>query len=149
MKSAEWLKLIFIFVAFLESFFMGLLPIKVKKCKESPSILGIANAFAGGVFIAIALMHIMPEQISSYNSEICGDDPDGKGCEDGAAKFPLPYLLVVVGYTVILVLDKVIFDAHSMLHGEDEAGHMHSHDHKEILRVSMTRASMTMRNSIK
>ena len=40
---------------------MGMIPVKVKSFRESTNILAIANAFSGGVFIAIALMHIMPE----------------------------------------------------------------------------------------
>jgi zinc transporter 1/2/3 len=59
--SNEWLKLGFIIVSFSEALIMGLIPIKVKSFRESPKILGVANAFSGGVFIAIALMHIMPE----------------------------------------------------------------------------------------
>lgn len=52
----------------------------------------------------------------------------------------MPYLLLVIGYTIILVMDKVLFDAHSMLH--DEADH---HDHDKVLK---TRASFTLKNQI-
>ena len=55
------MKGLFIAVSFLEALLMGLIPLKSKAFKESPKILGIANAFSGGVFLAIALMHIMPE----------------------------------------------------------------------------------------
>jgi zinc transporter 1/2/3 len=48
-------------VAFLEAFGMGMVPILVKSFRENPKMLGIANAFSGGVFLAICLMHIMPE----------------------------------------------------------------------------------------
>ena len=66
MEDYNILKLVFIFVGLFEAIIMGLIPIKSKKCKESPMVLGIANAFAGGVFIAISLMHMMPEQVESY-----------------------------------------------------------------------------------
>lgn len=62
MEKATILKLIFIFLAFFEAFLMGIIPVKSKTFKNSPKILGIANAFAGGVFISIALLHILPEQ---------------------------------------------------------------------------------------
>jgi len=62
MEKATILKLIFIFLSFFEAFLMGIIPIKSKTFKDSPKILGIANAFAGGVFISIALLHILPEQ---------------------------------------------------------------------------------------
>ena len=59
--SNDWLKLGFIIVSFFEALIMGLVPVKIKSFRESPRILGVANAFSGGVFLAIALMHIMPE----------------------------------------------------------------------------------------
>ena len=55
------LKIIFIFVSLFEAIILGLLPVYSKRFSENPKILGIANAFSGGVFLAIALMHIMPE----------------------------------------------------------------------------------------
>ena len=59
--GVRWLKIGFIVAAFLEAIIMGIIPVKSKSFRESPKVLGIANAFSGGVFIAIALMHIMPE----------------------------------------------------------------------------------------
>ena len=45
---------------------MGLLPVKCKAFSNNMAVLGVANAFSGGVFISIATMHIMPEQVDSY-----------------------------------------------------------------------------------
>jgi zinc transporter ZupT len=61
MQNHDILKIIFIIVAFFEAFLMGLLPVKCIRCRKSLAILGIANAFSAGVFVAIALLHIMPE----------------------------------------------------------------------------------------
>ena len=36
--------------------------------------------------------------------------------------FPLPFLLVFIGYALILTIDKVAFDSHSLHH------HDHGHD---------------------
>ena len=60
-EEIDWFKLVFIVLAFLEALLAGLIPVKVKSFSESPKILGIANSFSGGIFIAIALLHIMPE----------------------------------------------------------------------------------------
>jgi len=54
-------KIGFVVTAFLEAAILGSIPIINKKFKESPLVLGVANAFSGGVFIAISLIHIMPE----------------------------------------------------------------------------------------
>jgi zinc transporter 1/2/3 len=103
MEKATILKLIFIFLAFFEAFLMGIIPVKSKTFKDSPKILGIANAFAGGVFISIALLHILPEQ-----SEAELDDEFKTKHGD----YPLAFLFTVVGYTIILILDKILIDAH-------------------------------------
>lgn len=111
----DWLKLGFIIVSFFEALIMGLIPIKSKSFRESPRILGVANAFSGGVFLAIALMHIMPEQTESY-AELADEGTIGPGL----GSFPLPFLLVVLGYTFILIIDKVLFDAHDILDGHGD-----------------------------
>jgi len=97
-----------------------MVPVKVKSFRESPKILGVANAFSGGVFLAIALMHIMPEQTSSYA------DPDAVDISDELRDFPMPYLILVGGYTLILVIDRVLFDSHDIL--EDD----HGCDHDQV-----------------
>ena len=61
MVSTDFIKIAFIIIAFVEAVGLGIIPVISTKFKESPMILGIANAFSGGVFIAIAMMHIMPE----------------------------------------------------------------------------------------
>jgi zinc transporter ZupT len=85
--------------------------------------MGIANSFAAGVFIAIALIHILPEAMETW---------------DGIAKnpdhiFPLPTVLVVTGYTLILVLDKVLFDTHALFSHDDhdDDGHHEAIDPAE------------------
>ena len=60
-EANDWFKLGFVIIAFLEAFLAGLIPVKFKSFSESPKILGIANTFSGGLFLAIAIVHIMPE----------------------------------------------------------------------------------------
>jgi zinc transporter ZupT len=104
-----WAKIIFMVVIFLEAFLSGCFPTWNKDCRESPKILGIANAFASGVFIAIALVHILPEE-----AEIWADlNPDADPL------FPLPYFLVFCGYLLILVIDKVAFDTHALFEHDE------------------------------
>lgn len=58
----DWLKLGFMILVLVEAIIMGLLPVLNKSFTENPIIMGAANAFSGGVFLAICTMHIMPEQ---------------------------------------------------------------------------------------
>ena len=57
----DGIKLGFIILVFVEAVIMGLLPVCSKSFSENPVIMGAANAFSGGVFLAICAMHIMPE----------------------------------------------------------------------------------------
>jgi len=47
-----------------------------------------------------------------------------ENCDTNAftTPLPLPFLLLVSGYTIILVIDKVLFDTHAIL-GHDDDGH--------------------------
>lgn len=105
-----WVKIGFIVFVFFEALLSGFFPTWSKTCRESPKILGIANSFAAGVFIAIALVHILPEEANNW-----------AGINEGVSDpFPLPYFLVFCGYCLILVIDKVMFDTHSLFddHGQ-------------------------------
>ncbi len=105
-NNVFWVKIAFIIVVFLEAYLSGIFPTYSKQCRESPKILGIANSFASGVFLAISLVHILPEEGDLWN-EIAPD-----------SIFPLPYFLMFVGYTLILVIDKVMFDTHDLFDNE-------------------------------
>ena len=111
-----WVKFIFLWVIFLEALLAGLFPTWSKGCRESPKILGIANSFAGGVFLAIAFVHILPEESETYIAYQQENKPEKEKI------FPLPYAMVFAGYTLILIIDKVMFDTHALF-DED-----HSHD---------------------
>ena len=65
------------------------------------------NAFAGGVFLAMALCHILPESNDDYNTELkLLRATNGTPVDDPI--FPLPYLLYFVGYSMILFIDRII-----------------------------------------
>ena len=111
-----------------------MIPTWWSECRESPKILGIANSFAGGVFLAIALMHITPEMIESWT-----EMQEEKGREK---IFPLPEALIFSGYTIILIIDKVLFDTHALFEHGDEHSHADpAHNKLETnLRSSMIKA---------
>ena len=127
--SLTLIKVGFIFVFLLEGFISGLAPVKLPACRNHASVLGIANAFAGGVFIAIALTHIFPEVSADwieYNEHHHHDDgPYGHG--DDESPWPMPFILIFVGYTFILIIDKVLFDTHALV----DHDHEHEHEHEE------------------
>ena len=56
-----------ILILYLVITFLGSLPILIPKCRNSSAILSVMNCFAGGVFIAIALIHLLPEAGDQWN----------------------------------------------------------------------------------
>ena len=110
-----WTKIGFIIAVTAEAMIAGMFPTWSPSCRENPKILGIANSFAGGVFLAIAFMHITPEMIETWN-----DLPSNEGKDP----FPLPEALIFIGYTLILIIDKVLFDTHALFD--------HDHDDGEV-----------------
>jgi hypothetical protein len=61
-------------------------------------------------------MHILPEEVEDY----------GELTADMERPFPVPYLLYFVGYTFILIVDRVVFDSHALF--DDDHGHGHGHE---------------------
>jgi len=137
------LKVCFIFIIFFITVLSGLAPHKFKTFNQSQHILGIANTFSGGVFLAIAFVHIIPETSNNYymsilrNNELQTLKNHAKVeymMEKGVAvpveqeytqtqlndevaellekQFPLPFVLVLLGYGFILLIDKVLIDSH-------------------------------------
>ena len=108
-----------IFQAFLTALnvFCWLIPLRSKKMSENKLALSLANAFSGGVFLTLAFGHLIPE------------------CTHGFQGYNevTPYMLVLGGYLLIFFVEKVMFDAHEILHAaehEDEHNHAsngHSH----------------------
>lgn len=114
-------QVVFMGFIFAMAFLSGLLPNLLPWCRKNRVLMGIANAFSGGVFLAIALMHILPEAASEYDEylnkdteeEHAGEEEEG---HDHAHEFALPYALAFIGYALILLIDKVVFDTHSLTH---------------------------------
>ena len=91
----------------------GVMPYFITRCRTSTKFLGLANAFSGGLFLGIGLFHILPE-----SAEILKDVTDA----------PLPYFLAFLSYALILFVEKVAFNSHSLMHHD----HDHSHSEQEL-----------------
>jgi len=129
------IKIVFIFAIFALAFGTGMIPIKCKSFKNSTFIMGLANAFSGGVFLSIALIHVLPDVTNSYSEYMAENhdhdqEGDGHGDGDEGHMFPLPYVLVFCGYAFILMVDKVMFDSHALIHHDHGDGHDHAHGHE-------------------
>lgn len=105
------LKTLFGIGILLTSLFFGVLPSKWEKIRNSQRAVSMLNSFSAGVFIALALNHILPEAAELYQEEVCSGH-----C------FPWPYFTTFLGYSAILLLDKVAFNPESffMVMSKDE-----------------------------
>ena len=94
-------------------------------CCGGGRIQSYSTAFASGMLMTMALCHILPETVTSYQNVMKarasgGDDHDHRrllageevkeaGGEDHGGKFPTAYILVLVGFWIMQFLDQVAF----------------------------------------
>ena len=64
--SGKSVKIVFIILIFLVATVSALIPLKYRRLRNSTHALGLANTFSGGVFLAIAFVHIIPETARTY-----------------------------------------------------------------------------------
>eukprot|EP01135_Chromosphaera_perkinsii_P001166 Nk52_evm5s160 gene=Nk52_evmTU5s160 len=90
-------------------------------------IFSYLNAFAGGIFLSVGLMHMMVDSTSDMQEylvdQTCPNDPD---CD----VYPLGFLFVGLGFLTIFLLEKVIF-AKLYKKAQLKTGasvHIHSHN---------------------
>ena len=67
------LKIISIPILFILALTFGLLPVYNRAVRNSTKWRGISNAFAGGIFLGLGLLHLLPEGNESLE-EACGGE---------------------------------------------------------------------------
>lgn len=90
---------IFVFLGMAMAF--GLMPYYIKKFRTNPKFLSISNAFSGGLFLGIGLFHVLPESAEMLEEY----------------SLPWAYFCAYLSYALILFVEKVAFNSHSLLHG--------------------------------
>lgn len=91
---------------------LGLIPKFWSKCQKSETTLSFLNCFSAGIFLAMSLVHMMPESAEVYQMW---------AAKEGIERpFPLPYVGFFLGYVFILGIDRVAAKAYHMDHGHDE-----------------------------
>ena len=93
----------------------GLIPKAWGKCRDDQYVLSFLNCFSAGIFLAMALIHMMPEAAEVYLIWSVKEKIE--------RPFPLPYVMFFVGYLFILGIDRVAAKAYHAGHGnEDKTG---------------------------
>ena len=75
MDNTLVLKLAVLVPMFLLTLIAGVIPIKCPCVQKNEKILGLLSAFSGGVFLAIALIHIIPETTHLYHFYMLDKNP--------------------------------------------------------------------------
>lgn len=126
-KSANIVKILFIFLVLAVTLFFGFSPLFCKLSKTSTRFLSFFNCFSGGIFMGIGLFILLPE-----SSKIFQDWAEDaiKGHE--WHEMPYAYFTAFLAYAFMLLIEKIFFNSQSlipMLNGA-QAGHAHGHDHE-------------------
>lgn len=123
--------------------YVAFIPMFCKVCRNSQRVLGVLNAFAGGVFLGMAFMHILPEANEEYIEHYKEILHEGGMTEEEVEEFkifPAPFVVFFAGYAVVLFVDRVVsahfaHDKKSKVNAAEEIiqtpfnhGHAH-HDH--------------------
>ena len=126
------IKLVFLVVFFILAGVSTIIPPKVKWFRNHPTWMSIANAFSGGIFLGIGLLHMLPETVDTYN-DLEEDDHEEEEEEEHHEEeehdhdhgFNLVFFLVFMGYAATLLMEKVLFKVR-------EHGHGHGHGEKQV-----------------
>lgn len=94
-------------------------------------LIGIANSFSGGIFLCVALLHLLPESAEIFEEYFEHTESNEVHNDKHVHKhFPISFLLAFVGYTIILIIEKVMFDSHS--HSNTEEEHVDNYEEKSL-----------------
>jgi zinc transporter ZupT len=106
-------------------------PLRQKNFHQNANLLGLANAFAGGIFMMLAFGHMLPESVEILES--IGADKN------------LAFQFTLVGYMFVFFVEKIAFDAHAIMHAamDSETGHTGQYHHGVQHLVHMPQATST------
>lgn len=90
----------------------------------------MGNAFSGGIFIAVALMDLIPDSVEMINDS-------GIGFTD------LSYLLILVGYVLVFVTEKLFEEE------EEEHAEQHSSQVEDLMNPTTPQNPLTINSTEK
>jgi len=83
----------------------GNIPLRSKSFKSNPLVLSLSSAFSGGLFLAVGVLHLMPE---------ANEDIENSFEPDSGEHFPWTFFITVLSFALILFIEKVaIIHKHS------------------------------------
>ncbi len=83
----------------------GAIPMAAARHQGSQRFFSLGNAFAGGLFLGVGFIHLLPEGIEQLT---------------GVVDYPLAPLLATLGFGVLLLIDRIVFDGRH-IHSDSDA----------------------------
>ncbi|KAL4501594.1 hypothetical protein ABPG72_018645 [Tetrahymena utriculariae] len=141
-EMEAWIiKLLAMIIMFSLIMITGNIPLRSKSFKSNPKVLALSSAFAGGLFLAVGILHLLPEASEHFDDyyKVQNEPADGKGDSgnDDEDHFPWSYFITVCSFALILFIEKIATD------------HTHSHDdhsHSMIKQSILKRQSHLVEN---
>ena len=101
-----------------------LLPLRTESFTQDKKMLSIANAFAGGIFLMLGLGHLVPHSLEALTSIHANSN--------------MTFYAVIAGFLIMLLIEKVAFNSHELLHSlSSNDDHFHHHTHEQLLASSV------------
>ena len=72
-------------------------------------LLGFSNALSGGIFLSIAFFHLLPEANETFR------DYFNEKNKPKLAAYPFHFLFAFLSYSMILFIEKIAFNSHSLI----------------------------------
>ena len=111
-KELKIIKVIGLVIIFIITMIFGCIPTWIKSF-TNPTILSFANAFSGGLFLGIGLFHLLPDsnkQIEKYYHDQAEEsEKSNHKAGKGEAPYPFAFIGVFITYSIMLLLEKVLF----------------------------------------
>jgi zinc transporter 1/2/3 len=86
----------------------GLLPLHLRNFSTNKLAISLSQCFAGGLFLAICLIHVLPEARENLEDSWKEEDHE---------VFPLSYFICLLTFSAILLIDKVLFNNTDIIEG--------------------------------
>ncbi len=83
----------------------GMIPILVARQQASRRYLSLGNALAGGIFLGVGFVHLLPEADEALR---------------GVVDYPLAPLLAALGVGLLLLIDRVVLENRNSMLGQEE-----------------------------
>jgi len=97
----------------------GSLPLRWERFRKSSKLISLASAFSGGLFLAVGILHLLPEASGKFE-DYWETQPEIEG-----DRFPWPNFICVACFALILFIEKVLFASFT---GDHDHGHGHGDD---------------------